>query len=88
MSDLRFGDFTGDAVTDVLGVNGGRWAISESARGSWQQLNPDLGEDVTSLLIADLNNNNVDDILKLKASVLSTGFGISRNKLHVVPGVS
>jgi hypothetical protein len=62
MSDLRFGDFTGDGVTDVLGVNGGRWAISESARGSWLQLNPHLGDDITSLFIADLDNNNIADV--------------------------
>lgn len=78
MSDLRFGDFTGDGVTDVLGVNGGRWAISESARGSWLQLNPHLGDDVTSLFVADLDNNNIDDILKLKTSVASRGWGAYR----------
>jgi hypothetical protein len=71
---LRFGDFTGDGVTDVLGVNGGRWAISESARGSWEQLNPDLGDDVSKLLIADLNHNNIDDLLKLESSATSVGF--------------
>jgi hypothetical protein len=75
MSELRFGDFTGDGVTDVLAVNGGRWAISESARGSWRQLNPHLGDDVTSLFIADLDNNNIDDILKLKTSVASRSWG-------------
>jgi hypothetical protein len=69
MSKLRFGDFTGDGVTDVLAVNGGRWAISESARGSWTRLNPSLGDDVGTLFIADLNHNNIDDLLKLKVSV-------------------
>jgi hypothetical protein len=78
MSDLRFGDFTGDGVTDVLSVTGGRWAISESARGSWQRLNPHLGDDVTSLFIADLNNNNIDDILKLKVVVTSRSGSIFR----------
>lgn len=76
MSELRFGDFTGDGVTDVLAVNGGRWAISESARGSWRQLNSELGDDVSSLFIADLDNNNIDDILKLK--VTSRGWGTYR----------
>ena len=37
LSKLRFADFTGDGVTDVLAVESGRWAISESARTSWQQ---------------------------------------------------
>lgn len=78
MSELRFGDFTGDGVTDVLAVNGGRWAISESARGSWRQLNSHLGDDVTSLYIADLGNNNIDDILKLKTSMVPRGGGTFR----------
>ena len=33
MNQLRFGDFNGDGVTDVLAVENGRWAISESATG-------------------------------------------------------
>ena len=66
LSKLRFGDFTGDGVTDVLAVVSGRWAISESARGSWRRLNPHLGDDVRSLLFADLNHNNIDDIIKLE----------------------
>lgn len=69
MSELRFGDFTGDGVTDVLAVDGGRWAISESARGPWRNLNTSLSDDVSSLLIADLNNNNIDDIIKLETKV-------------------
>jgi hypothetical protein len=67
MSELRFGDFTGDGVTDVLAVNGGRWAISESARAPWRRLNPHHGDAVKSLHIADLNNNNIDDLIRLEA---------------------
>jgi hypothetical protein len=67
MSELRFGDFTGDGVTDVLAVNNGRWAISESARGAWQNLNPHHGDAVGSLFIADLNHNNIDDLIRLEA---------------------
>jgi hypothetical protein len=66
MSDMRFGDFTGDGVTDVLAVQDGRWSISESARNPWQRLNPYLADDVSSLHIADLNHNNIDDLLKLE----------------------
>src|SRR5205823_14111350 len=65
MNKLRFGDFTGDGVTDVLAVQGGRWSISESGTGSWQRLNQNLSDDVGSLLIADLNNNNIDDLIRL-----------------------
>jgi hypothetical protein len=66
MSKLRFGDFTGDGVTDVLAVQNGRWSISDSAHGGWQRLNPYLAEDVGSLFIADLNNNNIDDLIRLE----------------------
>jgi hypothetical protein len=66
MSRLRFGDFTGDGVTDVLAVQGGRWSISRSAIGSWERLNNHLSDDVRPLLIADLDNNNIDDLIRLE----------------------
>ena len=64
---LQFGDFTGDGVTDVLAVVSGRWAISESAQKGWQQLNSELGDDVGSLKIANVDtDDNIDDIFKLE----------------------
>ena len=66
LRDLRFGDFTGDGVTDVLAVQGGRWSISESARGSWRILNRSLSDDVRTLYVADLNHNNIDDLIRLE----------------------
>jgi hypothetical protein len=66
MSKLRFGDFTGDGVTDVLAVQNGRWSISQSASGGWQRLNRHLANDVSSLFIADLNHNNIDDLIRLE----------------------
>lgn len=66
LSQLRFGDFTGDGVTDVLAVNDGRWSISDAARGSWRKLNANLGDDVSGLFIANLDpDDNIDDLLKL-----------------------
>jgi hypothetical protein len=73
LGKLRFGDFTGDGVTDVLAVNGGRWSISEAARGSWHRLNDTLGDDVSGLFIANLDaDDNIDDVLKLDRSVVHT----------------
>lgn len=67
MTQLRFGDFTGDGVTDVLAVESGRWAISESATGSWSRLNSSLGDAVENLFIANMDaNDNIDDILRLE----------------------
>jgi hypothetical protein len=73
MSKLRFGDFTGDGVTDVLAVQGGRWSISQSATGGWQRLNQYLADDVSSLYIADLNNNNIDDLIRLEHKEIRSG---------------
>ena len=66
MNELRFGDFTGDGVTDVLAVESGRWAISRSARGTWRRLNRTLGDEVANLYIANMDaDDNIDDILRL-----------------------
>jgi len=69
MSDLRFGDFDGDGVTDVLAVVSGHWAISSGAAGSWSRINTKLGNDVRGLYITDIDNNNRDDLIRLKYSV-------------------
>jgi FG-GAP-like repeat len=73
MHQLRFGDFTGDGVTDVLAVQEGRWSISESARGEWRELNSRLSDDVSSLFIADLDHNNIDDLIRLGYKRFQTG---------------
>lgn len=66
MNELRFGDFTGDGVTDVLAVESGRWAISESARSRWRRLNRNLSDKVANLFIANMDaDDNIDDILRL-----------------------
>jgi hypothetical protein len=67
MSKLRFGDFTGDGVTDVLAVYHGRWAISQSARTTWREINPNLGDPVAGLYIANMDSDdNIDDILRFQ----------------------
>ncbi|WP_027159817.1 FG-GAP repeat domain-containing protein [Methylobacter luteus] len=80
MNKLRFGDFTGDGVTDVLAVRSGRWSISESGRGNWKQLNAFLSDDVSSLLIADLNNNNIDDLIRLEVVASQVNENMVREK--------
>ena len=72
MNQLRFGDFTGDGVTDVLAVEGGHWSISESATGQWQPLNPNLHDPVGQLYIANMDaDDNIDDLLRLDAKMES-----------------
>src|SRR6185369_12949820 len=72
-ADLRFGDFTGDGVTDVLGNEAGHWAISDAARAQWKNLNPTLDDPVkrTNIFIANMNpTDNVDDVLRLDVPVI------------------
>jgi hypothetical protein len=68
-SDLRFGDFTGDGVTDVLSVQSGHWAISSGAQNPWRRINDYIGdhrgEEVWNLLIADIDNDNIDDVMRV-----------------------
>ena len=74
MNQLKFGDFTGDGVTDVLAVEEERWAISESARYPWRRLNPTLREPVANLLIANMDpEDNIDDILRLDRKFQAIG---------------
>ena len=69
LSNLQFGDFDGDGVTDVLAVVGGHWAISKSARGSWRQINT-LSDPVETLMVANMDaDDNIDDLLKLDRKV-------------------
>lgn len=73
MSALRFGDFDGDGVTDVLAVESGRWSISSGAAGRWRRINPELGDDVSKLYISDVDNNNKDDLIRLKYRAVRFG---------------
>ena len=79
LSQLKFGDFTGDGVTDVLAVDHGHWAISESARSDWQPLNAHNADAVAGLFIADLNNDNIDDVLKLVTGASNARWFVSDN---------
>jgi hypothetical protein len=71
LADLRFVDFTGDGVTDVLANEAGHWSISDAARGTWTTLNPTLNDPVQkpNIFIANMDvDDNVDDVLRLDVS--------------------
>jgi hypothetical protein len=77
---LQFGDFNGDGVTDVLSVDGGRWSVSDSALGTWRRLNPLIGEEVSTLLIANMDaDDNIDDVLKFEKNGNKATWYRSRN---------
>ncbi|HKO60383.1 MAG TPA: hypothetical protein VJV03_04430 [Pyrinomonadaceae bacterium] len=79
MDKFRFGDFTGDGVTDVVAVIGGRWSISESAAQTWRELNPTLGDNLKDLIIANMDHDdNIDDILRLKRKEVALPLGWRR----------
>jgi len=50
----------------VLAIAGGRWSISASGTDPWQTLNPKLSTrlDSRSVLIADVNGNGTDDVVR------------------------
>ena len=83
---LRFGDFNGDGVTDVLANEGGHWSVSDSARGNWRPLNIALNDPVEKLFIANMDDDdNIDDLLKLDVSSQSeqsSMFGPQTFKFH------
>jgi hypothetical protein len=68
LSDLHFGDFNNDRITDVIAVQGGHWSVSWGAKSPWQTLNPSLSSSLKSLIIADINHNGSDDILRYTAT--------------------
>ena len=64
LDELRFGDFDGDGVTDVLSLNGGHWSYAPGGDQPWRPLNPDVSTKLKSLVIADVNANGTDDVIR------------------------
>lgn len=73
LSDLRFGSFSGDGYTDVLGVSGGKWSVSHRGRSTWDQLNPSLGDRLNSVLIGDLRGVGTDDVIRYVSTSPGSG---------------
>lgn len=65
---LRFGDFDNDGVTDVIAVQDGRWSVSWGGNTSWQRLNTTLATPLEGLLIADIDFDGRDDIVRYAPS--------------------
>jgi len=75
MNALRFGDFDGDGVTDVLAVDRGRWAFSSGGAKPWQPLNASLGTNLRGLIVADIDNNGIDDVIRMTYKTTPIGSG-------------
>ena len=68
LDKLRFGDFNGDGVTDILAVQDGHWAVSWGGTTTWAPLNPALRDPVAPLLIGDLDADGRDDLVRYTPS--------------------
>ena len=80
LSDLRFGDFNADGITDVIALQGGHWSVSWGARSTWQPLNTTLSDSLGSVLITDIDGNGRDDVLRYVAtSTISGRWDVSRD---------
>jgi hypothetical protein len=63
VSDLRFGDFTGDGLTDVFNSANGTWKIVTGVWQPWQDLGPaQLPEDTHELVVADFDGDGIADV--------------------------
>jgi len=61
-SDLRFGDFDGDGVTDVFAINGGQWSFSSAARSPWAALGGPSTDDLNGVVVADFDGDGIADV--------------------------
>ena len=64
LSALRFGDFDGNGVTDVLRASSGNWNVSWDARQPWAVLNSAHTSNVQSLLIGNVDGYPGDDVVR------------------------
>ena len=85
---LRLGDFNGDGTDDVLSVQAGRWAVSWSGTSSWERINASLGEDVSRVLIGDIDANGLDDIVRYRVEMVLPGNGSRPHRFRVRSEVS
>lgn len=73
---LRFHDVTGNGLTDVIAVVGGRWSYSEGGTQPWTQLNASLSAPMGELFFADVNADGRTDFLRLERKFPFVGPGM------------
>lgn len=61
LSDLRFGDFDGDGLTDVFSVSGTQWRYSSGGVQPWKNLRSS-NVSLSDLAFGDFNGDGVTDV--------------------------
>jgi hypothetical protein len=64
LSDLRFGDFDGDGVTDVFSVSGTRWRYSSGGAQPWKNLESS-NVPLSGLAFGDFDGDGVTDVFSI-----------------------
>ncbi|MSP63362.1 MAG: VCBS repeat-containing protein [Myxococcales bacterium] len=74
MSELRFGDFDGDGLTDIFRADGTKWWVSWSGRSTWSALNTSVGR-VADLRFGDFDGDGTTDVFSLSGGQWSYARG-------------
>jgi len=62
IAELRFGDFNGNGLTDVMAIESGVWKVSYDAVSTWTALAVSLTDSVDTLMVADFDADGHADI--------------------------
>ena len=91
LSDVRFGDFDGDGISDAFRTNGGTWEVllgqgngfyDGAGTEHWQYLNTS-GHELDELRLGDFDGNGVTDVFRTTAGLWFVSFGGTGTWTHV-----